>query len=466
MRIIDEPVAFAELVLRTKLHGGQAAFLACRLLVRVLVGGRRAGKTTAVALLVAWSVARAAILGTPCRVLLTAPSIDQARVLLGYVLGLLRGSALAGLISRHVESPFPLVEIGPSASISVRSLAERGKHLRGHGAFDLLVVDEAGYVAEDVLHEAVAPLLADRPGAVLVLSSTPAGIGGVLHRFFERGRDGTDARVRSFHFRSADNPAVDGTYLEAQRAELSEQQWRTEWLGEFGDAQGAFFRWADVAACAQLDAEQEPGRRHVVGYDPARLRDGSGVVVLDDSALPRRVVHVEDLGGRDYRQQIEHVATLAKRFGNARVVVDATGGGLVVVDLLRASGVQVEAVTWTAARKATQLTALAATIERRELLLPANEALLRELRWFQAKRGPTGLVRYEAGPGARDDLVCALALALSGCGGVVRRQTLASVGVPFLRSGDHLAFGADGRPLVTRAPPGEFADDLWRDLRW
>ena len=464
MRLVDHPVPFAELVLRTTLHGGQAAFLADRHVVRVLIGGRRAGKSTAVALLVAWSVARAVLLGEPFRALLTAPSIDQARLLFESVLRLLRESALRDIVTRHVDSPFPLAEAGERVSIAVRSLAEHGKHLRGHGAFDLLIVDEAGFVAEHILQEAVAPLIADRPGAVLVLSSTPTNIGGLLHRNFERGRDGSDPRVRSFHFRSEDNPALDVEYLDAQRADLSEAQWRTEWVGEFAAAQNAFFRWADISACAQIEGGEPVGRRHLIGYDPAKLRDGSGVIVIDDSVMPRRVVHVEDLGGRDYDEQIQHIAGLSKRFGSARVVVDATGGGLVVSDLLRAAGIQVTSVVWTAARKAAQLTALAAAIERRELLLPANADLMRELRWFQATRGPTGVIRYEAGPGARDDLVCALALALSGCGGVVRRQTLASFGVPFLRSGDHFAVTPDGRPRITRQFVGEFPEDTWRDV--
>ncbi len=307
----------------------------------------------------------------------------------------------------------------------------------------------------EVFLEILMPLLADCAGA-LVLASTPTGgIGSALHRYFERGKDGTDPRIRSFHMRSLDNPFLNAEYVRAQRAELTEQQWRIEWEGEWGDAQNAFFKWDDVMRCAQIEAGANLGTRHMIGYDPAKLRDGSGVAVLDHSTMPRRVVRVLDLGGRDYGVQIDQVAQLSREYGNARVIVDATGGGNVIVDLLRAAGVPVDGVTWTANRKVAMLTALAAAVERHELLIPHDAALLRELRWFEVKRGPSGSVRCEAAAGQKDDLICAVALALSGCGGVVNQDSFASLGLPpFLTSSSSPpSWGA----ILSR--PGDLPDD-------
>src|SRR5579875_3438347 len=99
-RIIDSPLTFAELALGTKVHALQAEFLVAKHPVLIIVGGRRAGKSKAIALLIVWLVARAAFQGKPFRILITAPTLDQARVLLGYVLDLVRASPVASLLTR------------------------------------------------------------------------------------------------------------------------------------------------------------------------------------------------------------------------------------------------------------------------------------------------------------------------------------------------------------------------------
>lgn len=136
-----------------------------------------------------------------------------------------------------------------------------------------------------------------------------------------------------------------------------------------------------------------------------------------------------------------------------------------IVDLLRAAAVPFEGITWTASRKAEMLTALAAAVERHELLFPPDPAFLRELRWFEMQRGPSGAVKYEAAARQKDDLVSAVALALAGAGGVARKESFATLGVlPFLRSDDHLSFGPDGQPIISRpALEDGFPAWAWQD---
>ena len=66
-----------------------------------------------------------------------------------------------------------------------------------------------------------------------------------------------------------------------------------------------------------------------------------------------------------------------------------------------------------------------------------------ELKWFEIKRGPTGVVKYEAGVGQKDDRICAVAVALSGCGGAVRQESFASLGLtpPFSQGSEHVFVG-------------------------
>lgn len=431
---ISNPLVFAERVLGIQPHAGQAAFLLDRHPVRVLIGGRRAGKSLGVAVDLAWNLVRARAEGRPFRSLVVCPVLDQGRLLLGQVARILRGSPVGGLITNERESPFPELSLGPDVVLMLRSAGDDGQHLRGHGALDSVVVDEAGFLPEETVQEAITPMLADAGGR-LTLASTPTVRGGLLHRLFERGQGEGDGRVKAFHFRSLDNPHLDHEFVKAQRGELTVAQWDVEYEGTFTDATESVFRWRDIAACSAESLGDSVEGRVVLGFDPAKARDGSAIVVMETVKLPRRIVHLDDLTGRDYSAQVSEVARLARRFSRAKVVVDATGGGAVIVDLLRAAKVWVEPVVFTAAMKTDLVMALALALEKREVVFPADRRLLEELRWFRASRTTTGHVRYEAPPGGRDDFVCALALALFGAG-VGRPRSLAEDGLlPLVTAG-------------------------------
>jgi len=453
LRPLDNAVLFATRMLGVQLHDGQARFLLDDHPLRVLVGGRRAGKTQVLAILIAWLAVVNAIQGKPFKALITSPTLDQSRVLLAYVLKLLRSSPLLEtLIRREVESPFPQVEVGETVVLMARSLAEHGRHVRGHGRdLGLIALDEAFLVDEGTIKEVLSPLLADTGGAMVISSTATAGEGSYLHKLFERGRDGSDARVKSFHFRSLDNPFLDQSYVLAQKNEISEEQWETEWEGKFGSARNALFKWDDISGCSEGDLPPNAdGRKFTIGFDPAKLRDRSAVIVLDNSSLPRRVAHLQDLHGRDFTMQVKEVAELSRRYFNAKVVIDATGAGLVLVDLLRASGVHsVEPVVFTAMRKVELITGLVVALEKRELSFPADRRLIDELRFFEARKMPNGSVKYEASSQSHDDFISALALALWGSGGAVRGQSFAAMNLPaFLGSNDHFLLDANDAPVI------------------
>ncbi|MBI5500850.1 MAG: hypothetical protein HY907_11455 [Deltaproteobacteria bacterium] len=448
---LDNAAVFAETVLGIVPHAGQARYLLDRHPTKTLVGGRRSGKTISLAIEIAFHAAKAVHAHRPFRQLLVAPGIDQAKLLIAAVARLIRQSPLGGLIEAEFSSPFPELRLAGGVLIFVRAAHEGGKHLRGHAA-DRVVVDEAAYVPDTVIEEAIMPLLAD-VGGELVLASTPSTKGSLFHRMFERGRSGTDARVSSFIIRSADNPYIDRGYVEGQRAEITDRQFRVEYGGEFLDQTDAVFRWDHVVRCTGGEqVEAGAHRRCVIGWDPALKRDRSGVAIIDATGKPLRCVHVEDIRGRDFVEQVQRVAELARLHGGAKVVVDGTGQGAVLVELLRRQGCWVEGVTFTTATKAEIVTALAVAIENGGIILPPNRDLLDELRFYEARAKPSGRIEYGAPVGGRihDDLTTALALALRGVQGPPQARTFADAGLlPFLtssRGAKTLAVGPDGLP--------------------
>jgi phage FluMu gp28-like protein len=460
MNRLDNAAVFAATTLGIEPHAAQIRYLLNSAPTKVLVGGRRSGKTTAVAVETVFYAAKAIHHARRFRQLITAPSVDQSKVLFDAVRSLIESSPLGGLVESIVTSPFPEIHLARDGLVFVRAAHENGRLLRGHSA-ERVVVDEAAYVPDTVLIEAVGPILADS-GGQLVLASTPTARGSHFHQQFERGRNGKDERVRSFTMNSTDNPHVDRAYIEAQRREMTEAQFRQEYLGEFSDAHDSIFRWDHIMAAASGQVEgAQSARRYVVGWDPALRRDRSGLAVLDVTSKPWRLVRLADLGRQDYVEQSSQVVGTAREFNGAKVMVDATGQSQVLVELLKREGVWCEGVTFTAATKAEMLQGLVVLFERHEIIIPSDRRLIDELRFYEATVGQAGRVKLGAPEGAKhhDDLVTALALAAWGAGGATRPLSPADVDLPpFLTSNSRYPVDA----LTSR--PGDLPEDAWQPV--
>jgi hypothetical protein len=214
------------------------------------------------------------------------------------------------------------------------------------------------------------------------------------------------------------------------------------------------FRWDQIHACIDGHDEHETSgtRCFRIGWDPAKIRDRSGVVVVDVTEKPWHVVEVLDLRGVDFIEQVRRVADLASRFAKAKVIVDQTNQS-VLVDLLRKEGTWVEGVHFTVEKKAEMVMSLQVLFERRELvLLPRHRELVEELRFYAAKTSKTGHVRYGAPQNSKitDDLVTGLALAVRGAGIPSTARTWAEANMsPFMR-------GSPAFALEDGFPPGSW----------
>lgn len=137
--------------------------------------------------------------------------------------------------------------------------------------------------------------------------------------------------------------------------------------------------------------------------------------------------------GTSYLQVTERIATVAEyahQIGSTTIVMDATGVGRPVVDMLRArTTTPLRAVTFTGADAATQpdayshrvpkrdlVTALEVVLQSRRLHVvpdcPLQEDLRAELGSFEVNVNARGHDTYDASTGKHDDMVSALMLAV------------------------------------------------------
>lgn len=414
--------------------------------VKVAACGRRWGKTEAAAV----DVATYAISNNGSTQIIVAPTYDQSKLIARTVERLLLSNPHT---RRHVKvAKTPYTEIlFRSSRIMARTADEDGRNLRGHSA-DRVVVDEAAFVRDEVIEEVIGPMLADRNGK-LVLISTPFRKNHFYRAFIRGNRGQLQAELkkegyginseraqnpeqenqigyRSFRFPSWENPYICRQYIEAQRRILTDRQFKVEYEAEFVDDQNSVFAWEDIRTAVCTRQINFQSMVCVAGIDWARYSDYTAVVVLAIGDQPSavtpaytspqyHVVAVDRFNRMEWKFQVERVADMLCRFGVRAIAADQTSIGDPLLENLkdilweeRRLDVEIEGIVFTNQIKRELIDNLAIHLARHELSFPYIEHLIRELQFYEYELTESGNVRTGARRGYTDDCVCALALAL------------------------------------------------------
>mgnify|MGYP006440658461 CR=1 FL=1 len=133
------------------------------------------------------------------------------------------------------------------------------KTVRGFSAVDLLIIDEAARVVEDLYHS-VEPMLAVSKGQTLLLS-TPWGTPGFFYDIWQHG----DEWWERYRVTAYDCPRISNDWIERKRDTTPEWVFRQEYMGEFMESEDAVFREEDIYAA--IDGEA-PGEKEEWWIDP------------------------------------------------------------------------------------------------------------------------------------------------------------------------------------------------------
>ena len=123
----------------------------------------------------------------------------------------------------------------------IEALPGTEKTIRGFSGVDLLLVDEASRVADE-LYFAVRPMLAVSGGRLMMLS-TPYGRRGI---FFEEWTG--DGAWERYEVPASECPRVPEEFLEEERQSLPRRIYRQEYECSFEDTDDAVFAYEDVQA--------------------------------------------------------------------------------------------------------------------------------------------------------------------------------------------------------------------------
>ncbi len=290
--------------------------------------------------------------------------------------------------------------------------AERGDRMRGEGVHRVLM-NEASLIKAAVWEEILYPMLTDTHGSA-AFALTPKGTGHWTYRLFLRGQSSKpeDLDYGSLQLPTTANPLIAAKYVEAARRDLPGDTFRQEYLAEFLDDGAGVFRNIRACIAGELDGPHDLPLLgpYVGGLDLAKHQDYTVLSILD------RTGHLcwhERFQRLDWPTAKARIIEAARRY-RARLVVDRSGVGDVVVDDLRAAGVEVVEFVFGNASKQELVQGLMVALEQGLISYPDLPTLLTELSIFEYQRLPSGAVRYQAPEGAHDDEVMALALATLG----------------------------------------------------
>jgi hypothetical protein len=211
----------------------QAALLRERPRRSLLLCSRQSGKSTVTAL----TALDTAIYEAPALVLLVSPSQRQSAELFRTMM--LFHSKLDGAPALTAES---VLRAEMANGSRILALPGDQRTIRGFAAADLVVIDEAARV-EDELLAAVRPMMATSNGRLIALT-TPAGRRGWYYQAWtEGGEEWHRTRVTA-----AQCPRISEQFLAEELKELGQQRFSEEYGLEFLDPDESVFPSEIIAA--------------------------------------------------------------------------------------------------------------------------------------------------------------------------------------------------------------------------
>ena len=198
---------------------------------------RQGGKSTVAAV----SAAHTALYTPGALVLMLSPSLRQSGELFKKAVGIYQ--ALGRPIPAASETALSLTLANGSRIVSLPGTEAT---VRGYSAVQLLIVDEASRVADE-LYLSVRPMLAVSGGALVALS-TPWGNRAW---WYEAWR--SEEPWERYEVPATDCPRIPGAFLEEERRSMGQWWYSQEYECRFMDAQDSVFCYDDILAALSAD---------------------------------------------------------------------------------------------------------------------------------------------------------------------------------------------------------------------
>ena len=423
------PVGFQYAYLGQKLHDKQIEVVMSSQKNKVIVCGRRSGKSQ----MIAGEIVRGSVLDIYHKQIVIAPTYKQTMIIYNKILELMTKARTLGDIAKITKSPHPQLVFKNGDLVDFGS-ADNPASLRGEG-YDRVFLDEGEFIKEEAM-DAIRPLIYD-VGAPMWITTTPWRRNFVWE-FWKRGLRG-DENWGCFHYDYRDNPYI--TDEGRKEIENDIKEWgesslfvQAEIYGNYVDDVDCYFDMADVQFCVVRGIDDKmvrPKCTYVAGADCAGMGEDKSVCVvleIDGFTSEKRVIEIFTLDKNKPRELVQMLIDVDRKYGLERLYIDKTGLGEGPADWIgmEIGDEKVEDIRFSTVSKMDMYSNLKMWIQKRtkglvdgemvetpSLKLPDNKFLLREMMDLRYDRLPNKTIKIHHPEGNKyhDDFVDALALA-------------------------------------------------------
>jgi phage FluMu gp28-like protein len=323
-RLLDEPSYFVKHYIGEEPFDYQENFMDADSDRKAFVSGRRVGKSRTAGWLALWK----AVTFAGAEVLVTAKAKRQSMEMFNQIVKEINNSRASKEEMGVVNKTRTEIQFDNGSRILALPVGRDGSNIRGYGGTDnMIIVDEAAFIDDEIFQQVFSPMMAVGDGDFILLS-TPFGKKGFLYERFK------EDDWHTIQVPTSENPLVDDSFIEEQRRNLTNMQFKQEILGQFEEAADSFFTREELMQCTVENVEQESDITYL-GVDLASSgRDESVYICIDDEG---NVFHIEHTTDKPMTDAMGRIRELDMYYDFDKVVIDSTSLGQGVVDQVKES---------------------------------------------------------------------------------------------------------------------------------
>ena len=424
-KLTNDPVYFAEKMLGIILHWYQIIVIQDPFPYKAMCWSRQIGKSTLVAVYVVWYI----FTNANKNILILSQDRDASRRFYNQVIGYVLGNEILAQ-SIKGEALQSITRFNNGTQMQNKAPGREGKSVRGD-AVDLLIIDEADFIAEAVF-DAAEQTTAARHGAIILIS-TPNKKGSTFHQYFQDGFDaykkakglmpldedddpkyfighpvGFVFGFKTYHYGyqigmdvnvtlpdGSQRPQLSHVIVNRMKAKSAYWKFQQEYEAIWAEDIGSYFHADDITNAIDETYSMEnfgkPNRIYYMGVDFAKHVDKTVALIgeiLDDGRM--KIVHIYEAHNRNWVKQKEDLKILAHNFGISRAFLDGTGVGDALFDDL--NGVdsplynKCERIIFTTPTKNNVYQNLSNLLRAGRLIHPHHKQLIDEMMYLQYEK--------------------------------------------------------------------------------
>lgn len=341
----------------------------------------------------------------PCISIIIEPTLTQCRRVFKDIQSWLDNT---GLVENFNNSQFE-IKFNNGSEIIFKS-AEQRDRLRGFTVTGLLVIDEAAFIADEII-DIVFPFV-DAHNAPTMIISTPLFKDGRFYTLYSAGLENKEnAKAISFDWARYDTSQfLPKDKLDYYRKTVSPLKFTSEYLGEF-ITDGSFV-FKNIVSSIK---EPGPGSKPTycgIDWGTGQNGDYTAVVFLDNNSNIHSVYKFNNI---EPVQQVNEIARLINQNSTLiSVTVEKNSIGTVFESNLKEKLNKksiLHTFTTTNESKRAIIEDLASAFENQSITIIGDDELIKELQHYTIEKTKSGKITYNGLLGYHDDLVMALAIA-------------------------------------------------------